>query len=305
MDTLNPRLEIGGNNPPDTIELMLTSLRETHGPLVERSNTLSDMSKRLPAACEDGDTAGKLADAIKSCTAFTKNADAARISAKEPHLAAGRAVDGFFKKLADPVEALKVRMSTLLTAFQRAEADKERRRLQAIADEERRVALEAERAAREAARIAREAREAEEQRAADARAAAEALAGKARAEALAAEEERAAKARAAAKATEETAAAEARDAARSARADANVAKEAAQVKGAELSRARTDLGVVASLRTTWAFEIEDAAKVPRPYLSVSEGAIKAAIKAATTKEGKCTLKIDGVRIYEKQETVVR
>jgi hypothetical protein len=33
--------------------------------------------------------------------------------------------------------------------------------------------------------------------------------------------------------------------------------------------------------------------------------VRAQIKAATTRDGKCPLKIPGIRIYEKQESVVR
>lgn len=293
------------NNPPDPIEILRAELVETHVPLRERGDALTAMGDRLPEACDDDDTAAKLADAIKSCTAFTKNADAARVAAKEPHLAAGRAVDGFFKALSDPVDKVKARMGALLTAYQRKKADEERRRLEAVAAEERRIQREAEAAAREAARVAREAREAEERRAREAAEAAAKLEGEARRKAEAEEAARREEERARLKAMEDARAAEARDAARAAKAEADKAREEAQAKAADLSRSRTDLGSVASLRTTWAFEIVAADEVPRQYLAVSEPAIKAAIKAATTKDGKCPLKIAGVRIYQQQETVVR
>lgn len=260
------------NNPPDPIEILRAELAETHVPLRERGDALTAMGDRLPASCDDDDTAAKLADAIKSCTAFTKNADAARVAAKEPHLAAGRAVDGFFKAMSDPVEKVKTAMGALLTAYQRRKEAEERRRREEIAAAERKAAQEAERAAREAARLAREAQqEADEAKAAEAKAAAD----------------------------------KARDDARAARAEADKAREEAQAKAADLSRSRTDLGSVASLRTVWTFEVENADEVPRLYLSVSETAIKSAIKAATTRDGKCPLKIPGVKIFAKSETVVR
>lgn len=294
MDTVtDPRLGLGGNHPPEPVEILQAQLRETHGPLIERSADLVGMSERLPASCGDDETAGKLMDAIKACTAFTKNADAARVAAKEPHLAAGRAVDGFFKKLADPVDTLKLRMGGLLTAYQRRKADEERRRREAEAAEARRIAAEEARLAREA-----QARAAEERRLAE------------EAERQAREATNAAEREAArlAKESADRAAAEAREAkdkAAAARQDANTAREESQVKAAELTRERTDLGTVASLRTTWAHEVEQDELVPRLYLSVNDGAIRAAIKAATTKDGKCPLKIPGVRIYPKQESVVR
>lgn len=291
MDTITAPL--GHNNPPDIIEALREQLVETHDPLVRRQAELLGMSDRLPSACDDDETAGKLADAIKTCTAFTKNADAARVSAKEPHLAAGRAVDGFFKKLADPVDTLKNRMNALLTAFQRKKADEERRRREAEAAEQRRIAAEEARLARAAA-----AKAAEEKRLA------EEAERKAREANTAAEREAARLA----KESADQAAAEAREAkdkAAAAKQDAQTAKDESKVRAAELTRERTDLGVVASLRTTWAFEVEDADAVPRLYLSVNEGSIRAAIKSSTTKDGKCPLKIPGVRIYEKQESVVR
>lgn len=284
---------LGHNRPPDAIADLLALLQGTHTDSIARSAELADMGDRLPASCEDDDIAAKLADGIKACTAFAKNADAARVAAKEPHLAAGRAVDGFFKKLVDPVDKVKLRMGALLTAYQRKKADEERRRREAEAAEARRVAQEEARLAREAA-----AKAAEEKRAA------EEAARLAREAATKVEREAAVAAQAKADQAAEDAR-EAKDRAAAAKQDANVAKADATVKAADLTRARSDLGSLASLRTTWAFEIEDPEAVPRTYLSVNEGAIRAAIKSNTTKEGKCPLRIPGVRIYEKQESVVR
>lgn len=294
---------IGHNQAPDPTEILRAQLEETHKPLLDRQAELLGMEERLPASCEDEDWAAKLSDAIKTCTTYTKNSEATRLAANEPYRASVRTVDGFFKAASDKVDNLKTKMGAMLTVYQRKVADAERRRLEAIAAEERRVAQEAERVAREAAKAAREAKEAEERRAAEARAAAEALAGKARAAALAAEKERADKAAAEAKAAEDTAAA-LRDAAREAKQGANVAKVDAGAKAADLSRSRSTAGSVASLRTTFGFTVQDADAVPRLYLSVNEGAIRTAIKAATI-DGKCSLKIEGVKIFPVQESVVR
>lgn len=296
---------IGHNSGPlDPADALRERLAETHEKLLNRKDELLGMEERLPASCTDEDTAAKLADAIKACTAFTKNSEATRTSEKEPFLAAGRTVDGFFKSQSDPVDKLKTKMGALLTAYQREVADAERRRLEAIAAEERRIQREAEARAREEARVAREAREAEERRAEEARKAAAALEGKKKAEAEAAERKRIADAAAAQKVLDD-AAALARDAAREAKQDANIAKADSTAKGADLSRSRSTAGSVASLRTTWEFEVVKAEDVPRAYLSVNEGAIRVAIKAATTKDGKCPLKISGVKIFEKQESIVR
>jgi uncharacterized protein YhaN len=249
---------LGHNRPPEEIELLRDKLAETHRPLIDRGQELVDMKDRLPASCDDEDTAARLADAVKACTAYTKNADAARVSAKEPFLASGRAVDGFFKALSDPVDRVKQAAGALLTAYQRRVADEERRRREAIAAEERRLAREAEQKAREAK-----------------------------------------------KAGDEAEAKRLRDEAQAQRALAQVAREEAQVKAAELTRNRSTIGSVASLRTTWEFTVEDPQAVPREFLSVNDAAIRVAIRSAITKDNRCGLKIAGVKIFEKTESIVR
>lgn len=290
--------------PEDSAAALRERLSETHEKLLARKDDLLGMEGRLPTSCADEDTAAKLADAIKACTAFTKASEATRTAEKEPFLAAGRTVDGFFKSQSDPVDKLKTKMGAMLTAYQREVADKERRRLEAIAAEERRIAKEAEAKAREEARVAREAREAEERRQEEARKAAAALEGKRRAEAEAAERKRQEDAAAAQKVLDDAVAA-ARDKARETKQDANVAKIDAGAKSADLSRSRSTSGSVASLRVTWEFEVQDETVVPRQYLGVKESAIRVAIKAATTPDNKCTLRIPGVKIFPKEESVVR
>jgi DNA repair exonuclease SbcCD ATPase subunit len=296
---------IGHNQgPEDPAAVLRERLAETHDKLLARKDELLGMEARLPAACTDEDTAAKLADAIKACTAFTKNSEATRTAEKEPFLAAGRTVDGFFKSQSDPVDKLKTKMGAMLTAYQREVADKERRRLEAIAAEERRIQKEAEAKAREEARLVREAQEAEERKAEEARKAIEALGAAARKKAEEQERIRAAEAAAEIKRQEE-AAAKARDEAREAKQDANVAKQDAGAKAADLSRSRSTAGSVASLRVTWDFEVKDESLVPREYLGVKESAIRVAIKAATTPDNKCSLRIPGVKIFAKEESIVR
>lgn len=87
------------------------------------------------------------------------------------------------------------------------------------------------------------------------------------------------------------------------RAEARLAAEDARAKAAELSRTRGDYGAVASLRTTWTYEIEDAAKVPAAFLMVNDAAIKAHIKNRAKDQPPTS--IPGVRFVEQQSTVVR
>lgn len=295
---------IGHNAAPSDSEILRQQLEEAHKALLDRKDELLAMEARLPPTCDDADWAAKLSDGIKACGTYVKVSESTRLAANEPFRLSIRTVDGFFKAESDKVDALKTKMGGMLTVYQRGEADKERRRLEAIAAEERRIAKEAEAKAREEARIAREAREAEEARAAEAQRAAAALAGKKRAEAEAAEKKRQAEAAAAQKVLDDAAAA-ARDAARVQKEEAATAKVDAGAKASDLSRSRSGAGSVASLRTTWEFEVVDAALVPREFLSVSETAIRVAVKAATTPDNKNTLRIPGVKIFARTESIVR
>lgn len=362
---------IGGNNPPDPIEVLRTHLRETYTDLSKRFADIMAMADRLPAEMDD-DAEAKLTEAIKVCTKFTRNAEVCRLEANEPHRALIAATDGFFKAMSDRVDGLKKKMnSEYLTPYQQEKADREKRRraeeARAAAElaaqkererkaEEARLAEirrkeEAER--REAERQAREAREAEQRRkeeaAAEIRRAEEEKKEAARkiAEAKAAKDKEAAdKARAekeaaqraleeakekkrqddaAAKAEADRVALEeakerirladerreqqriadkARDDAAAAAQRANATKKAASASQAEISRTRTDLGAIASLRTVFEHEVTDHDQVPRQYCRVDDGLIASAVRAATV-DGKCNLKIPGVRIYPKTDSVVR
>ncbi len=293
MDTLTPTRGIGDNGPPDPIVQIQEHLVETHADLMSRADQLAGMADRLPETCENADTAAKLADAIKSCAAFQKNSEAARVAAKEPHLQASRAVDGWFKKVAEPVDKVKARMGAMLTNYQRR-----------VEAEERRERDEAERVAREKAREEDRQRREAEWAAAEARRAAQ----EAERAASEAEDKPARDASAKAKAEAEAAAARAAEQAATAAAakvEAQAAKESAAEKPADLTRTRTDLGAVASLRRTWTYEIVDADQVPRMFLAVDDAAVKAFIKASTDKKtGDCRAKIPGIRLVEQFDSRV-
>jgi hypothetical protein len=208
-------------------------------------------------------------------------------------------------------------------AAAKAEAERiERERVEAERRREEEARREAERqeaARREAERLATEAKSREERAAAAAarlkadREAAEAKAkadheaaeAKAKADREAAEARAAFEQAAAARADQERQARESREAADKARAERAAADKAAAAKAADMSRVRTDHGAVSSLRTTWHHRVVDAAKVPREYLAVHEPSIVAAIRSATTKGGKCELRIPGVEIYSRTESVTR
>lgn len=368
ITTPNPREAIGGNNPPEPIELLRAQLKETHADLIARSVALLGLAERLPEVMDD-EWEAKISEAIKSCTKFSRASEVTRLDANEPYRALIAATDAFFKGMSDKVDALKGKLSKdYLTPYQTEKAARERRRREEEAriareraeEEERRAREERERVAEarrreEAARLEAERVKAariaaEEKRKADAKAELERIERERQDAERREEEARTKKARE--KAAREAAALEAerqeaearqrretqaarereRETARAAKADVdaaaadrresqraaavardrvatatqerNVTDRAAKASTADLSRTRTDLGAVASLRTVWTFEVVDHAAVPRLYCRVDEATIANAIKAATI-DGKCTLKIEGVHIYPLADSVVR
>lgn len=126
-------------------------LADTNTKLIGRRDELIAASARIPDAIEDEGTAQNVSDFIRQCSACTKAADVARVGAKEPYLEGGRAVDGFFKLISDPLDKVKRTIEARLTLYLRAKADRERRER----EERERLARE------EEARRRREAEEAE------------------------------------------------------------------------------------------------------------------------------------------------
>ena len=143
---------IGDNKAPADANPLLERLTEEAAPLAKRRDELLAACDRAPASIGDDETAGKIADLIKLITACSKNAEATRVSRKEPFLESGRLVDSFFKKITDPLDKAKKSVEARLTLWQRIKADDERWRRE-----------EAERLAREAAQKAAEAQRAAEQ----------------------------------------------------------------------------------------------------------------------------------------------
>lgn len=187
-------------------------------------------------------------------------------------------------------------------AAAKAEAERIEREAREAAEKAERDRLAAERAAAEAKNKAERDAAAKLQREAAEKAAADRAKADEAARAARAEQERAAEQRRAAEADAKAA----RDAADKARADKAAAEKEAGAKAADMSRSRSDLGSVASLRTVWKHRLIEGQedKIPRAYLRVHEPSIVAAIRAAT-KDGKCDLTIPGVEIYPETGSVVR
>ena len=129
---------IGHNQgPQDDGEALRERLAEQHAALKRRAGDLVAAEARMPEIADDA-SAGKAGDFIKQLAAAAKAADSARVAEKEPFLAGGRTVDGWFAKLKEPLDQVKRRVETKLSAYLRAKADRERRER----EEQARIAAE-------------------------------------------------------------------------------------------------------------------------------------------------------------------
>lgn len=179
MDTHAPAA--GHNLPPLDADPLRDRLAEENAALLARRDELLAAIERSPEIVEDDETAGKMGDfSQKQIAGWLKDWEGRRVAEKEPFLSAGRTVDGFFHKEADPLAKGKQKIDA-----------RRKKYLDAKAEAERRARIEAERIAREAAeKAAREAAEAE-RKARDERDLAAALAAEEAAKKAAAEAEKA------------------------------------------------------------------------------------------------------------------
>jgi hypothetical protein len=234
---------IGHNQPPepvDPIEGLNTRLAASHADLVARFCDLELACGRVPDPIGTEEDAATATDFIAQCQAQIKNTEAAHKREKDLFLKAGRAVDAFFKRRCDTLNAALAPAVSRLKAYRDELASAERQRHE-----------EARRAAAEVAR--RAAAEADEHRAAAERLVGETQSLESRrraAEALHLAEEAAARAAAA-------------------------GEQAAVVL--EPTRIRGDYGATAFVRRSWTFEVVDLDRVPREYMSLDVTVVREAI----------------------------
>ncbi|MDB5596216.1 MAG: hypothetical protein JWM36_3177 [Hyphomicrobiales bacterium] len=133
------------NEPP-----LKDRLAMDHADLVEQLEQIAARATDAPKTIEDDDGLSVLAAIVKDTQSVTKKLETKRVAEKEPHLAAGREVDGFFAGHKTRAERIISEMNRRNTLYLRAKADRERQeRL-----EQERVAREAHEAAmREAERL--------------------------------------------------------------------------------------------------------------------------------------------------------
>jgi hypothetical protein len=145
MDTQTPG--IGHNAPPNLADEMAGKLVEAYGSLTQRAADLTAAFARVPATVDNEDVKNKCSDFVKQLRAVVKDAESHRVAEKEPFLATGKRVDGFFKGIADPLDAIATSVLKRMTAYDKVKAEAERRERE---EEARRQREEADRLAKEA-----------------------------------------------------------------------------------------------------------------------------------------------------------
>lgn len=137
---MTDRHGIGGNNPPRPIAFA-AALEDVR---LEAGNWLDG------AAVENQQQADAIGVILSRARQIKKDADAARKEDKEPHLAAGRAVDASYKPVIDQADTIMQAAQKPLTAWLVAEQERQRREAAEARQREQEAqqrALEAQRAA--------------------------------------------------------------------------------------------------------------------------------------------------------------
>lgn len=128
-NVLVDRFGIGGNEPPDELEVLRDSLSESADDLVTRRRGIEKNAELIPARIEDEATAAKVIDLLDIITKCNKQAETLHKAKKAPFLEGGRVVDRFFSaELFDPFAALKKKIDPLRVDWLSRKAAEEKRR---------------------------------------------------------------------------------------------------------------------------------------------------------------------------------
>ena len=138
----DPRLGIGGNNPPTDAEILRETLAEKNADILQRAADLIAAADRAPDKIEDDETKEKITDFLGSIAKCEKALEGKRISEKEPYLTLGRVVDGFFKLHTDKLAKARAKVKPALDARLVWEREQERKRQLEEAAEKKRLADE-------------------------------------------------------------------------------------------------------------------------------------------------------------------
>lgn len=142
----NPRAQIGGNNPP-----ISETLAETHKDLIAKIEPIAtranELGKQIKDGIKDDDQLEVVSTLVIDVKSLGDSLEEKRKIEKEPHLNAGREVDGFFKAFSERLSRISVAFIGAASAYQREKLAAEKR---AQEQEAERLRVEAEKKRKQA-----------------------------------------------------------------------------------------------------------------------------------------------------------
>lgn len=148
-DLDDPRLAMGGNNPPASL---LDELADRYKLALDQFSELKHAAETAPDVISDEETHAKVAELIKKLRFCEKTMDGARELEREPFSKKVAEINGFFKTRIEPLGALRKTLNDRSQAWLDKKAIAERARLQKIEDDRREEARIATERAQEAER---------------------------------------------------------------------------------------------------------------------------------------------------------
>lgn len=165
---LDPRLSIGGNNPPPAL---VKELQERNAMLFAQFIELTDAAATVPSKIDDDITHAKVIELSKKMRVVLAQAESTRKIEVEPFKQKVDEVNGVFKMRIDALKSVREKIDKLHEDYSLAKAAAEKRRLEEEAEKRRQESERLQREAEEAERKrieAQKAREEEERKAREA-----------------------------------------------------------------------------------------------------------------------------------------
>lgn len=135
------------NNPPPLPEI----LAENYAHISKEIDDIAAKANSAPKKVKNDNDLDYVGVVVKDAKAMIKRVDQARTGEKEPHLKAGREIDGFFKAFTERLDKIAKVLTDRASEFQREKLAEERRKNEEEARKRREAEAEAIRKAEEAA----------------------------------------------------------------------------------------------------------------------------------------------------------
>ena len=135
---------MGHNRPPSDEEIFAARMMEQHAELIKEAE---DFGRKRAKECDSQEYAERLTNFIKKVNLIAGKLEKLRVTEKEPHLRAGKVIDGYFKKLASALDAARMGAQQPLNKWLRHCAEEEARLRREAAEQIRREEEEKQRLA--------------------------------------------------------------------------------------------------------------------------------------------------------------